>query len=73
MTMTNGRTQVQERRLSTVPPKGRSLFLRVIDGRASKRDAIKCMCLECVGWAWSEVTSCTATACPLHRYRPGAS
>ena len=28
------------------------------------------MCLRCVGYVRSDVTSCTAYGCPLHPYRP---
>jgi hypothetical protein len=57
-------------RLAEMPPKCRLGYLLAIEGRAAPRAAIKSFCLECVGWQRSEVTLCTAVACPLWAYRP---
>ena len=59
-----------ENRLAQTPPKSRLGYLAAVEGRASPRAAIKAFCLECVGWQRSEVTACTALACPLWAYRP---
>lgn len=61
------------RRLSGVPRRYQKQYLKVLKDKASPRTAIKMMCLECVGWTKSEVVACTATACPLYRFRPTAS
>lgn len=49
----------------------RRLYLRVLDGNATARTAIRVMCYECMGWQRREVARCTATACPLWQFRPG--
>ena len=36
----------------------------------SKANAIKAMCLDCVGYIRSEVTNCTSLGCPLWTQRP---
>ena len=35
----------------------------------SRKAAIRCFCLQCVGWKPSEVRECTATDCPLYTFR----
>lgn len=56
-----------------VPPKYRKLYARAIAGLASPRAAIKLHCIHCCGWQRAEAVACTATGCPLFRYRPGAA
>jgi hypothetical protein len=36
----------------------------------SRANAVKLFCLECVGYVRKDVTDCTATKCPLYRWRP---
>ena len=36
----------------------------------SRKAAMKCMCLQCVGFMRSEVIRCTSHSCPLYPYRP---
>ena len=62
--------QTKNRRLPTIPTKYQKLYLRVLEDKASPREAIKCNCLECVGWVKEEVARCTAPACPLYLHRP---
>ena len=51
-------------------PSKAAIFRRVYSGTASPREAIKAMCLDCVGLSEVEVRECPATACPLWRFRP---
>ena len=54
-----------------VPARYQELFRRVKELRGnSKADAIKAMCLECVGFKYKRVESCTAPQCPLYHVRP---
>ena len=46
------------------------VFMRAYNGAASKREAIKAKCLDCSSLVVAEVRNCTATGCPLWRYRP---
>lgn len=57
-------------RLSTCPESVKALFSRIFGGVGTRNQAIKAMCLECVGFDRLAVTDCTAYACPLWRYRP---
>jgi len=59
-----------DKRLKQMPVSRRNGYLRAVNGTASAKQAIKAHCLECVGWVGSEVTHCTARACPLYAYRP---
>ena len=60
-------------RLESVPQMYRQLYFKTISGEASPRQAIKSMCLACVGHIRKEVTLCTDSACSLYKYRPYAS
>ena len=51
-------------------PSRLALFKRVYGGTASPREVIKAFCLECVGFEEAAIRECTATACPLRRFRP---
>ena len=57
-------------RLEDVPEKYRKLYTRALAGR-SRRAAIRCFCLHCVGWHEQHVLECTSATCPLFRYRRG--
>ena len=46
------------------------VFLRAYSGAANKREAIRAKCLDCSNLTVAEVRDCTATGCPLWRYRP---
>lgn len=60
----------QKARITTTPPSARGIMLRALSGKAGRMNAIKAMCLECVGFDRSAITECTATDCPLWHYRP---
>ena len=59
-----------EERASQIPALYRTGYLRAAAGTAPIRAAVKAHCLECMGWDRSEITRCTALACPLWCYRP---
>ena len=56
----------------TVQTKYKGVYLRAIEGTASKRDAIKAACYECVGFesVAENVHDCRGFRCPLYAYRP---
>jgi hypothetical protein len=58
------------RDISEDAPKRLGLFRRVYAGKSSPREAIKCKCLECVGFDVKCIINCTASECPLWAYRP---
>jgi len=58
------------RQLSEDGPSKVNLFKRVYSGQASPRQAIKAKCLECAWLAEVVIRECTATSCPLYRFRP---
>ena len=65
--------QKRENRLktvSTLAPSKVKLFERVFRGEGSPRQAIKAMCLECLGFNADDIRNCTAPACPLFHNRP---
>ena len=59
-----------KRRSLNYPLKYRNIYERAVSGRASPRNAIKAMCIECFGGTASDIHNCTDTGCPLYPYRP---
>jgi len=57
------------KRLTDMPETYRGIYLKAMEGN-SLASAAKAFCLECMGWARSEIPLCTAPACPLYPYRP---
>ena len=58
------------RQVSEDAPGKAGAFRRVYEGKASPRQAIKAKCLECCWLDEAAIRECTATACPLWRFRP---
>jgi hypothetical protein len=56
--------------LATAPDMSRGIVARAFAGTASKRDAIKAMCLTCVSYERGQITECPVYRCPLWLYRP---
>ena len=56
-------------KLEDVPKQYQDTLRKAQSG--SRRAAIRCYCLMCVGWARSEVECCTAPLCPLFPFRNG--
>jgi hypothetical protein len=57
-------------KLADIPERYRVLYRRAMTGQSHKA-AIRCHCLMCVGWEWSEVKRCSAPGCPLLPYHTG--
>jgi len=57
-------------RLGTTPSPYRGMFERSWLKKCPPSMAIKCFCLECIGFEKKAITECTAWACPLWAYRP---
>ena len=70
MSRSEKRTEKIAKRRADMPKKYRGLYDRVVNGKASPRQAIKSFCLECVGWLKGEVRLCNGVACPLYNFRP---
>lgn len=51
-------------------PKRLGVFKAVYEGRASPRQCIKAMCLQCCWMDTKAIRDCTDTACPLWAMRP---
>ena len=51
-------------------PRDLKLFKRVYSADASPRESIKAHCLHCAGHDIVAIRSCTASGCPLWKYRP---
>jgi hypothetical protein len=62
--------QKRQRRIATAPVSAQRILARAIAGTASPRQAIKAMCLECIGFDRKGITECTGYSCPLWCYRP---
>lgn len=54
----------------TAPVRYQALEERCRSGEASPRQAIKAMCLQCVGHVSKDVRDCQDRTCPLWAYRP---
>lgn len=61
------------KRAALMPESMRAGYLRAATGNGSPRQAIRVHCYECMGYDRQEVLGCTALACPLYAYRPGAT
>ncbi len=45
--------------------------IRRPNGRGTLNSAVRCKCLDCVGWVQSEVLACVSVRCPLWPFRMG--
>lgn len=72
MTLTEEQRRDEKRakRIETAPVSCRKILSRSFLRKTAPRQAIKAMCLECVGFERKAVTECTAYACPLWESRP---
>ena len=57
-------------RLAEAPRRTHGLYRKAWGGR-ERAAAVRCYCLECVGWSPAEVRRCTSPACPLWEFRMG--
>jgi len=63
-------TERQEQFIQYAPPVYQGIVRNALEGTASKRRAIQAFCLSCTGFMREEVRHCTATCCPLYKFRP---
>jgi hypothetical protein len=59
-----------ERAISEAPESVKGTLKRAYSGSGGRANAIKAMCLTCVGYDRKEITNCTGFTCPLWAYRP---
>ena len=64
------RAEVVNRRIAEAPQSCQKSLRKAFFGSASPRQAIKAMCLACVGYERESIKNCTGWSCPLWRYRP---
>ena len=52
------------------PESAKGTLKRAFSGSGGRANAIKAMCLTCVGYQREEIANCTGFSCPLWAYRP---
>ena len=56
--------------LSSAPESVKNCLKLAFSGSGGKTNAIKAMCLTCVGFDRASIRDCTGYSCPLWAYRP---
>ena len=51
-----------------VPNRYSAMYQRAMRGK-SRAAAVRCFCVQCMGWDATVVAECTASGCPLYPYR----
>jgi hypothetical protein len=64
------RAQRVIRMVSDAPESAKKTLTGAFSGSASPRQAIKAMCLTCVGYDRVAIKDCSGYSCPLWKYRP---
>jgi hypothetical protein len=64
------REQRVETMVSEAPESAKNTLRRAFSGISSPRQAIKAMCLTCMGYDRPQIEKCTGWSCPLWAYRP---
>jgi hypothetical protein len=64
------REQCVAKVIAEAPVSARGILRRAFDGTGGRSNAIKAMCLACVGYDRETVRTCTGWCCPLWKYRP---
>lgn len=59
-----------EKMLSEAPESAKNCVKNAFKGTGGRANAIKAMCLICVGYDRETVKNCTGYSCPLWAYRP---
>lgn len=59
-----------EKVVRSAPESVKGTLTRAFSGDSSPRQAIKAMCLTCVGYERKQIENCTGWSCPLWAYRP---
>ena len=53
-----------------VPRKHIVAYRAVVEKKAPMGECVRIFCIQCCGWDEEEASRCTATTCPLHRFKP---
>ena len=61
--------QTIQKRIDDIPEVYRKNYQKAMSGK-SRAAAVKAKCLDCTCWNRTEVSHCSAEACPLWLYRP---
>lgn len=64
------RDQIVNRRVAEAPQSCQKALREAFSGSASPRQAIKALCLVCVGFDRMAIANCTGWSCPAWKYRP---
>jgi hypothetical protein len=56
--------------ISEAPESVKNCLKLAFSGDGGRANAIKAMCMTCVGYDRKEITNCTGFRCPLWKYRP---
>ena len=64
------RQETIEKRIAEAPESAKGTLKRAYFGTGARTNAIKAMCLHCVGFEREQITNCTGFNCPLWMYRP---
>lgn len=56
--------------LAEAPESAKNCLKLAFSGSGGKTNAIKAMCLACVGYDRAAIRDCTGYSCPLWQYRP---
>lgn len=56
--------------LAEAPESVKGCLKRAFSGSGGRTNAIKAMCLACVGYDREAIRNCTGFSCPLWKYRP---
>ena len=64
------RAERVQKMISEAPESAKGTLERAYSGSGGRANAIKAMCLTCVGYERSSIKNCTGYSCPLWAYRP---
>lgn len=64
------RRETIDKQVAAAPESAKGILKRAYLGDGPRSNAIKAMCLSCVGFEREQITKCTGFSCPLWAYRP---
>ena len=64
------RQETVKKQIKNAPDSAKGTLERAYSGAGGRANAIKAMCLSCVGFQREQITKCTGFSCPLWAYRP---
>jgi hypothetical protein len=59
--------------LAEAPVSAQGILKRAFEGSGGRSNAIRAMCLTCMGYDRESVRNCTGWSCPLWKWRPFVS